>query len=68
VAAPGGIQYFALATVDSKQSARMLSLLLTAKAVGKNVVVLYNASDLSGASIGCQTNDCRLIQALALVG
>jgi hypothetical protein len=58
VAAPGGVYYFAAPTSDSKYAARVLSLMLTAKATGKTVRFYYNPSD-SGASYGCSYSDCR---------
>src|SRR3972149_2505988 len=60
VAAPGGIFYFAAPTSDSKNAARVLSVMLTAKALGKNLQIYYDPSG-SGAAYGCQTNDCRPI-------
>ena len=65
VAAPGGIIYFAAPTSDSKNAARILSIMLTAKALGKNLQVYYTAS-ASGASFGCQTGDCRPIDAIEM--
>ena len=62
-----GIRYFAAPTTDSKHVARILSLLLTAKASGKRVGVDYNSYDLSGAAIGCATSDCRLIRWVYIV-
>ena len=58
VAATGGIYYFAAPTSDSKNAARVLSLMLTAKATGKTIRFYYTPS-ASGASYGCQDNDCR---------
>jgi hypothetical protein len=65
VAAPGGIFYFAAPTSDSKNAARVLSVMLTAKALGKNLQIYYNPSG-SGASYGCQTSDCRPIDAIEM--
>ncbi len=65
VAAPGGIYYFAAPTSDSKNAARILSVMLTAKALGKNLQIYYNPSG-SGAAFGCQTNDCRPIDAIEM--
>ncbi len=64
-AAPvGGIIYFAASTADSGFVNRTLSVLSTAQVAGRTLTILYDPADLSGASIGCQTNDCRLIQAV----
>ena len=60
----GGIQYFAASTADAAHVARVLSILSTATVAGRTVVVFYDPADTSGASIGCQANDCRLIQAV----
>ncbi len=62
-AAVGGIRFFALGTANAPNVARVLSILTTAQVAGRDLTILFDASDLSGASIGCQTNDCRLILA-----
>lgn len=63
--ATGGIYYFAAPTSDSKNAARILSIMLTAKSLGKNLQIYYNPSG-SGASYGCQTVDCRPIDAIEM--
>ncbi len=65
VAAPGGIFYFAAPTSDSKMAARVLSIMLTAKALGKNLQIYYSTSG-NGSAYGCQTNDCRPIDAIEM--
>jgi hypothetical protein len=62
-AAVGGIRFFALGTANAPNAARILTILTTAQVAGRDLTILFDASDLSGASIGCQTNDCRLILA-----
>ncbi len=62
--ADNGIQYFAAPTSNSKHAARVLSLLLTAQAAGKQVSVLYDTADTSGAAYGCELSDCRPILAV----
>ena len=62
-ASVGGILYFALSTSDAAQAARVLSVLTTAQVAGRTLIIRYDPADLSGASIGCQVNDCRLIRA-----
>jgi hypothetical protein len=57
----GGIWYFAAPTSNAAHAARVLSLLSTAHAAGRTLDILYDPDDLSGAAIGCQTSDCRLI-------
>lgn len=59
----GGIIYFAAPTSDSAFVARTLSVLSTAQVAGRTLTILYDPADQSGASIGCQVNDCRLILA-----
>ena len=65
VAAPGGIYYFAAPASDSKYAARVLSIMLTAKALGKNLQIYYDTNG-NGAAYGCQTNDCRPINAIEM--
>jgi len=60
-----GIWYFAAPTSNSKHAARVLSLLLTAQAVGSQVSVLYDPEDTSGTAYGCDAADCRPIIAVA---
>ena len=56
------IFYFSYcSTKDSAQASRFLSVFTTAKATGKNLGIYYNQTDLSGASCGCSTSDCRVI-------
>lgn len=63
-AAVGGISYFAVSTADPANAARILSILSTAEVAGRTLSILYDPADTSGAAIGCQTGDCRLIQAV----
>lgn len=56
-----GIWYFAVPTSNAAHAARMLSLLSTAHVAGRTLYIWSDPDDTSGASIGCQTNDCRLI-------
>ena len=63
-AAVGGVSYFAISTADQAQAARVLTVINTALVAGRTLVIRYDPADLSGAPIGCQTNDCRLIQAV----
>jgi len=59
--ADGTIAWFALGVTDSGEANRMLSILSTAFTAKKKLTIWYDPADTSGASIGCQTNDCRLI-------
>jgi len=65
VPAPGGIYYFAAPTSDSKNAARVLSIILTAKALGKNLQIYYDQNG-DGSAFGCQVNDCRPINAIEM--
>ena len=63
-AAVGGIVFFAVSTQDTAFAARVLSLLTTAQVAGRTITILFDPADLSGAAIGCQNSDCRLIRAV----
>lgn len=65
--APGGIWYFAASTANAAHTARLLSVLSTAHAAGRTLEILYEPSDTSGASIGCNPSDCRLMLAAAFL-
>ena len=60
----GGIFFFAVSTQDAQFAARVLSVITTAQVAGRTLTILYDPADLSGAAIGCQNNDCRLIRAV----
>ena len=60
-AAVGGISFFAVSTKDAAYAARVLSVISTAQVAGRTLTILYDPADLSGAAIGCQNTDCRLI-------
>jgi hypothetical protein len=57
-----GVSYFAVPVTDAAHAARMLSLMSTALAAGRSMLVIYEPSDTSGAAIGCPANNCRLLQ------
>ncbi len=57
----GGIVYFAAPTSNNSHAARILSVLTAAHASGGTLQILYDPADTSGADIGCNANDCRLI-------
>jgi hypothetical protein len=59
-----GVVYFATPTTDAAQAARILSLIQTALVAGRTLVIRYDPNDLSGAALGCSTQDCRLIRAI----
>jgi hypothetical protein len=62
----GAIVFFALGLSSQDDANRVLSLASTAVALKKTIQIFYDPSDLSGANIGCQTNDCRLIRGIRL--
>ncbi len=59
-----GINYFAASTSNASNAARILSVITAAQVAGRTLSVLYDPADTSGASIGCEVNSCRLIQAV----
>lgn len=61
VANTDGMQFFAVSTADTKHTARVLALLLTAQATGKTIDIFYNQNDTSGSTFGCLEVNCRLI-------
>lgn len=66
-AAPNGIWYFAYPTSDTANASRFLSLLSTALVAGKQVNVLYDPADTSGAAYGCLAADCRALRAVEML-
>jgi hypothetical protein len=62
--ANSGVVYFALSTNDAAQAGRVLSVIQTALVAGRTLIVSYEPNDLSGAAIGCQSQDCRLIRSI----
>lgn len=58
----GAIQWFALGVSNEGEANRMLSILSTAFALQKKLTIWYSPNDTSGANIGCNPNDCRLIE------
>ena len=66
-AVSNGIIYFATSTQDSAHADRMLSLFTAAINGKRRLSILYNPSDTSGGSFGCQTHDCRISIAAAIL-
>ena len=62
-----GIYYFAVATADANRAARSLALFSTALASGHDLRIYYDPANLSGATIGCQSGDCRMADAVELL-
>jgi len=61
-----GVFYFAYSSSDSAGAARYMSMATSALISGRNVRIFYDPGDQSGASIGCRTNDCRLLRGLEI--
>ena len=57
----GAIQRFALGVDDAGEANRMLSILSTALVTKRRLTVWYDPNDVTGPSIGCMANNCRLI-------
>jgi hypothetical protein len=66
-AASGGISFFAVPTANSAYAARILAVLIAAHVAGKNIEILYDPSDTSGADFNCLANDCRRIGSVGIV-
>lgn len=62
----GAIAYFALGVSSQDEANRVVSLAATAFATKKSLTIWYDPADLSGASIGCLTSNCRLILGVAM--
>ena len=61
-----GVVFFAYKSSDSAGAARYMSMATSALISGRSVRVFYDPADQSGASIGCQTSDCRLLLGLEI--
>jgi len=61
-----GIVFFAYRSTDSAGAARYMSVATSALISGRQVRIFYDPADLTGASIGCQNNDCRLLRGLEI--
>ena len=61
-----GVFFFAYGSKDSAGAARYMSMATSALISGRNVRIFYDPADQSGASIGCQTSDCRLLRGLEI--
>jgi hypothetical protein len=61
----GAINFFAL-SIANPDTSRVLSLIATAVAARRPLGITFDPSDQSGAAIGCQISNCRLIQAISL--
>jgi hypothetical protein len=62
-----GIVFFAYRSSDSAGAARYMSIATSALISGRNIRIFYDPADLTGAGIGCQTHDCRLLTGLEVL-
>jgi hypothetical protein len=62
----GAISWFALGVSNESEANRVLSIAATAFAAKKQLTIWYDASDLSGGSLGCQNADCRMIHGIRM--
>jgi hypothetical protein len=63
-AAVGNVRYFAASAQNSQHVARMLTVITTAQVAGRTLTIRYDPNDLSGASFGCLSSDCRIMRAV----
>ena len=61
-----GVAFFAFGSNDAAAASRNMSLATSALISGRNVRIFYDPADQSGASIGCNVNDCRLLRGLEI--
>jgi hypothetical protein len=62
----GPILFFALSVADSEDANRILSISSAALLAKRELLILYDPNDVSGDSIGCLANNCRLIQGIIM--
>jgi hypothetical protein len=65
-ASPTAYRFYALGFGSSPQTARVLSVLEAAHVSGKRLWIGYDPTNLSGALIGCNNSDCRLIDSATI--
>lgn len=65
--APAGLQFFAVGTDDPAFASRVMKLAATAQIANAQIQIVFNPSDPGGERIGCQANNCRMIQAITLI-
>lgn len=61
-----GIKYFAVPTSDDALATQTLTLASSAMSSGDMLLITYDPEDNSGVAFGCQSNNCRKIQAIRL--
>lgn len=62
----GTILFFACSTEDPHFASRMLNVGMAAEVAQKNLVILFDPNDLSGADFGCLAKDCRIALAIGI--
>ena len=63
----GRFPYFAVSTADPRNASRMLALIAGAQLGDKFLSVLFDPSDTSATTFGCNANNCRNIKALIVL-
>jgi hypothetical protein len=59
-----GVFFFAYRASDTAGAARYTSIATSALIAGRTVRIFYDPADLTGSSIGCLNQDCRLLRGL----
>jgi hypothetical protein len=57
-----GFSFFAVATADSPNAARFLTIFNSARINNRPLSILFDPLDLSGSAFGCLNSDCRVAQ------
>lgn len=65
-ATSGGIYFFAVPTSDATKANRLLTIGTTTLVSGRKFVAIFEPSDTSGVSFGCQADDCRALVGFAI--
>jgi hypothetical protein len=66
VSGDGPILFFAVSVADSGDANRVLSITSAALLAKRELIILYDRNDVSGGSIGCLADNCRLIQGIIM--
>jgi hypothetical protein len=65
-ATTGGIYFFAVPTSDAAKANRLLTIGTTVLVSGRKFVAIFEPSDTTGTSFGCQADDCRALLGFAI--
>lgn len=61
------ILFFAVSTEDAASAERVLMIMTSALTAGRALSIVYDPSNLTGETIGCLPQDCRLIVSVSIV-